>query len=83
LVDKIVDRLPNWKADLLNKAGRRVLVQHVLTGMPVYNAMAIDLPKWAINEIDKIKKGVLLRGRREAKGGHCLVAWGKCADLRI
>lgn len=59
LVDKIADRLPNWKADLLNRAGRRVLVQHVLTGMSVYTAMAIDFPKWGINEFDKIGKGFL------------------------
>lgn len=28
-------------------------------------------------KIDKIRKGFLWRGRKEAKGGHCLVAWGK------
>lgn len=84
LVDKIADRLPNWKADLLNRAGRRILVQHVLTGMCVYTAMAIDFPMWVIKEIDKIRKGFLWRGRREVKGGHCMVAWGKvCRPLNF
>jgi hypothetical protein len=45
MVEKIADRLPSWKADLLNRAGRRILVRHVLTGMVVYTAMAIDFPK--------------------------------------
>jgi hypothetical protein len=53
---KIADLLPSWKAELLNKAGRRILVQHVLTGMTIYTAMAIDFPKWAI---DKIRRGFL------------------------
>jgi len=33
IIDKFADKLPGWKADLLNKAGRKVLVQFVLTSM--------------------------------------------------
>jgi hypothetical protein len=43
IIDRIADQLPCWKADLLTKAGRRILVQFVLTSMLVYLAMAIDL----------------------------------------
>jgi hypothetical protein len=42
-VDRIADQLPGWKADLMKRAGRRVQVQYVLTGMLVYLAMAIKL----------------------------------------
>jgi hypothetical protein len=53
-------------------------------GMCVYTAMAIDFPMWVIKEIDKIRKGFLWRGRREVKGGHCMVAWGKvCRPLNF
>jgi hypothetical protein len=31
LVDKIADQLPGWKADLLTRPGKKVLVQIVLT----------------------------------------------------
>jgi hypothetical protein len=40
--------------------------------MTVYMAMAIDFPHWAIEAIDKIRKGFLWRGRKEVKGG---IAW--------
>jgi hypothetical protein len=60
----------------LSKEGR-ILVQHVLTSMVVYLAIAMDLPPWAIKSIDKIRRGFLWRGRKDAKGGHCLVAWSK------
>ena len=77
VIDKIADQLSGWKADLMTKAGRKVQVQFVLTAMLVYLLMAIDFPPWAIKAVDKIRRGFLWRGRKEAKGGHCLVAWGK------
>ncbi|EEE54635.1 hypothetical protein OsJ_01898 [Oryza sativa Japonica Group] len=37
--------------------------------------MTIHLPAWAIKAIDKIRRGFLWRGRKEASGGHRLIAW--------
>jgi hypothetical protein len=56
---------------------RVVQVQFVLTAMLIYLLMATDLPTWAIKAIDKIIRGFVWRGRKEAKGGHCLIAWPK------
>ena len=70
-------QLPGWKADPMTRAGRRVQVQSVLTGMLIYLAVAFDFPPWAIKAVDKIRRGFLWRGRKDAKGGHCLVAWVK------
>jgi hypothetical protein len=83
-IDRFVDRLPSWKADLMTRDGRKVMVQHVLTGIFVYLAMAIDIPPWALHAIDKIRRGFLWRGRKDAKGGHCLIAWGRvCRPLHL
>ena len=54
IIDRIADQLPSWKADLVTRAGRRVLVQSVLTGMLIYLAMAFDFPPWAFKAVDKI-----------------------------
>jgi hypothetical protein len=74
-VNKIADRLPNWKARLLNLAGRTTLVRHVLSAIPVYILMAISVPKWVIKSIDKLRRGFLWKGRKNVNSGSCLDPW--------
>jgi hypothetical protein len=76
-VDKIANWLPSWKASLLNLADRTTLVRFMLSAIPVYFFIAMNVPKWVISAIDKIRRGFLWKGRKEVKGGHCLVAWDK------
>jgi hypothetical protein len=54
------------------------MVQHVLTSMIVYLAMAIDFPPWALDVVDKIRKvffGKVVKMSREdivwLSGGWC------------
>jgi hypothetical protein len=58
-VEKIADRLPNWKARLLNLAGRTMLVHFVLSAIRIYLLVAMSIPKWVIKSIDKIHRGFL------------------------
>jgi hypothetical protein len=52
--------------------------------MVVYLAMAVDLPPWAIKEIDKIRRRFLWTGRKEINDGHCLLACIKtCCPIEL
>jgi len=76
-IAKIANKLPGWKASLMTLAGRAVLVRFVLTAIPIYLLVAIRVPKWFIRAVDKIRRSFLWKGRKEANGGSCLVAWEK------
>lgn len=76
-IEKIMDKLPGWKASLLNLAGRTALVHFVLSAMPIHLLLALNVPKWVIKAINKIRRGFLWKGRKEANGGSYLVAWEK------
>lgn len=56
-----------------------MLVQAVLTVVPIYMLLAMDIPKWAIKAIEKIIRAFLWRGAKELRGGHCPVSWERVA----
>jgi hypothetical protein len=51
------------------------MVRVVLTAVPIYLLIAMDLPKWFLKAIDKKRRCFLWKGQEQANGGNCLVAW--------
>jgi hypothetical protein len=77
IVDKMANRLPNWKCRFLNKVGRLKLLNSVLTAIPTYFLTVFEPKKWVIKKMDKIRRSFLWKGADNANGGHCLVRWTK------
>ena len=84
LIDKVAKRLPSWKSNLLNKAGRTVLIRCTLSAIPTHTALAVRISPWAIQCTDKIRRGFLWTRAASAKGGHFLLAWPRvCCPLEL
>ena len=77
LVDKVANCLPAWKASLLNKAGRTVLIKAKLSAIPIHTSLAIAISPWVVKCIDKIRRSFLWNGSASAKGGCCTLSWPK------
>lgn len=71
LVDAVAARIPQWKGNLLNVAGRTTLVKVTMSAsaIPVHMSIALCLSSWAIDCIDKLRRGFIWAG------GRCKVAW--------
>jgi len=57
------------------------LIRSVLTAIPIYQLIALEFPKWVIKAVGKIRRAFLWKGRKEANGGHCIVAWERVKTL--
>ena len=75
LVDKVANRLPRWKAGMMTRAGRTVLIKSTLSAIPIHTSFVVKLSPWVISKIDSYRRNFLWRGAGEARGGHCLLAW--------
>jgi hypothetical protein len=51
----------------------------VISALPVYLLTVLNFRKWSIKAFDKIRRNFLWKGRREVRGGCCLIAWDKIA----
>ena len=54
LVDKVAVRIPTWKGNLLNVAGRTTLVKVTLSAILVHTSIALCLSPWVIDSIDRL-----------------------------
>jgi hypothetical protein len=75
LIDRVATKLPNWEGKLLNKAGRLMLVNSVLSGVVTYHMTVFRLSKWALKKIDRIRWQFLWHCADSTRHGHILIHW--------
>lgn len=77
LIAKADRYLAGWKATLLSIAGRVVLINSVLDGLPTYAVGALMLPPGIKEALDARRRVFLWTAADKVSGAQCLVAWEK------
>ncbi|XP_020266417.1 uncharacterized protein LOC109841906 [Asparagus officinalis] len=75
MLDNMYRKLASWKSSCLSFGGRLVLLNSVLSSIPLYYMSFYKLPSWVIKEVDKIRKNFLWTGKNISKPFKCLVNW--------
>jgi hypothetical protein len=75
LVEKVVDRHPVWRDNLMNKSGRLVLIKSTLSAIPIHTCLILDMPPWFVKALNKIFKAFLWLGTNVVQGRKCAVSW--------
>lgn len=64
---KIEKKLAMWKSNTLSLGGRLILLNSVLTAMPLYLLAMYKASKYVIRKIDKVRSKFLWQGTRNNK----------------
>lgn len=75
LIEKLNKRLAGWAANFLSIAGRLVLLNSILSSLPMHYMSVLALPAWVLLKIDRIRKRFLWKGASEQAKGYHLVDW--------
>ena len=62
LINRIEEKLPTWKGKLLSYGGRLILINSVLSSIPLYYFSFYKVPIWVIQRIDRIRRRFLWGG---------------------
>jgi hypothetical protein len=76
IIDKIHKKLPLWKGKQLSLGGRLVLLNYVLSSIPLYYISLFRIPAWVLSRIDQIRKRFLWAGVNSSSvRKYYLVRW--------
>jgi hypothetical protein len=78
--DRVTAKLASWKSRLLNKPGRVVLANSVISSLPSYNMQINWLPQGMCDDLDKTVRRFIWRGSGDT--GMHLVGWDKITQPR-
>lgn len=75
VIDSVLKLLPGWQRGLITRAGRMTLVNCVVRARPIHHLIVAEVPKWAVDRVDKGCRAFFWSGTEAIHGGKCMVAW--------
>ncbi|KAK2418771.1 hypothetical protein QL285_040937 [Trifolium repens] len=80
IYDRVSSKLASWKSRLLNKPGRVVLANSVISSLPSYYMQINWLPQGMCDDLDKTVRRFIWKGTGDT--GMHLVGWNKITQPR-
>jgi hypothetical protein len=77
LVDKMANKLPTWKGNLMNHSGHLALIKTILSAMSVYTAIILSLPPWLLRAFKKTMRVFLWTGSETIQSEKCQLVWSR------
>jgi hypothetical protein len=77
LIDKVADKLPVWKGNLMHKSRRLTLIKTTLSAVPIHSAISLEFPAWVLKALIKLMREFLWMGMEVVPGGRCSVTWSQ------
>ncbi|XP_015970212.1 uncharacterized protein LOC107493670 [Arachis duranensis] len=74
IIDKVEEKLSLWKAKVLSKAGKLVLLKSVLNSLPVYYLNLYKMPKAVAQKLISLQRRFLW-SKEDGRHGMALVRW--------
>ncbi|KAJ4815734.1 RNA-directed DNA polymerase (reverse transcriptase)-related family protein [Rhynchospora pubera] len=78
VIDKIKKKLSSWKGNLLSLGGRLILINSVLSAIPLYFLSFFKVPKWVLLSFNRLRRTFLWGQKGEVKK-LALVSWDTIA----
>lgn len=75
LIQKMSTHLVGWAAKHISIARTIILINAMLTAIPIYYMTCLKLSKWVINKMDKIRRTFLWHGVSAEPKKMSLVNW--------
>ncbi|XP_040384497.1 uncharacterized protein LOC102712867 [Oryza brachyantha] len=75
LMDRISKKVSGWKPKMLTPGDRLILIKTVLMALPAHLLSVLELPKWAVKDINRKCRGFLWKGQEE----HAPCSLCRCA----
>lgn len=75
IIQKVQRKIEEWQAKLLSRGGRLILVNAVLSNLPLYFLSVFKAPKWVIKRLESLRLNFFWNGGFYPSGRGCLIAW--------
>jgi len=75
MLDKLQRKINCWGGRWMNKAGKLILLNTVLSALPIYQFSALLAPKYVCNNMAKLLRDFLWEGGKDNQGKFHLLNW--------